>query len=68
MISPDWVIEIDAVNGPCFVNETMDGDPGHTHDIKKAERYATEREAFENMMAIWRKYPNRKYRCRALAA
>lgn len=65
-MSPDWVIEIDAVNGPCFVNECMEGDPGRTHDIDKAERYSTEREARENMYAIQSKYPKRKYALRML--
>ena len=60
--SPDWVIEIEAVNGPCYVNECMDGDPGRTCDITRAERYATENEAVENYHALRRKYPNREFK------
>lgn len=58
---PDYVIEIDSIGGPCYVNGDMEGDPGRTHDINQAERYSTENEARENMGAIRRKYPNRKY-------
>jgi hypothetical protein len=61
---PDWVIEIDAVGGPCYVNEEIDGDPGRAYDINHAERYATENEARENMNAIRHKYPKRNYRIR----
>lgn len=68
MPSHDWVIEIEAIGGPCYANETMDGDPGRTHDITKAEHYATENEARENMNAIRRKYPNRRYQIRPLDA
>ena len=60
--NPDWVIEIESVNGPCYVNEDMDGDPGRTHDPAKAERYATENEAQENYSALCRKYPGRKFK------
>lgn len=66
MNSPDWVIEIESANGPCWVNETLDGDPGRTCNIAMAERYATRNEAFENMFAIMRKYPNRKYSIKPL--
>jgi hypothetical protein len=59
-MSTDFVIEIEAVNGPCYVNESMDGDPGRTRDIAKAERYATENEARENYFALCRRYPNLK--------
>lgn len=63
---PDWVIEMEAVNGPCYVNECLQGDPGHTMDIKQAERYATENEACENMQAIRSNYPARRYAVRPL--
>lgn len=65
-MSPDWVIEIESVNGPCWINETMEGDPGRTCDLAKAERYATENEARENMNAIRRKFPSRRYSIKAL--
>lgn len=58
----DYLIEIEAVNGPCWVNEEMDGDPGRTCRIENAERYCTRNEANENMNAIRRKYPNRSYK------
>jgi hypothetical protein len=58
-MAPDWIIEID---GAGYINECIEGSPGHTHDIQKAERYATENEARENMDAIRRKYPQRKYK------
>ena len=61
-MSPDWVIEIEAVNGPCWVREDWEGDPGRTHDITQAGRYATENEAQENYFALCRKYPNRKFK------
>jgi hypothetical protein len=63
---PDWIIEIESVNGPCYVNEGLEGDPGRTCNLADAERYATENEARENMSAIRRKYPHRKYSTRAL--
>jgi hypothetical protein len=59
---PDWVIEIESVNGPCYVNEDLEGDPGRTCDLAHAERYATENEARENYHALCRKYPNRKFK------
>lgn len=58
---PDWVIKIEAVNGDCYVNESIQGDPGRTTDIGQAERYATESEARENMNAVRKKYPSRRY-------
>lgn len=61
-MSPDWVIEIEAVNGPRWVNQCMEGDPGRTHVLANAERYATENEALENYHALRRKYPNRKFK------
>ena len=61
-VSPDWVIEIESVNGPCWVNEGIEGDPGRTHELSHAERYATENEAQENYFALCRKYPNRKFK------
>lgn len=67
-MSPDWVIEIEAVNGPCYVNECMDGDPGRTCDLAQAERYATENEARENAWALYCKYPNRKFTAKRLPA
>ena len=59
----EYVIEIDAVNGPCWV-EIGGGDPERTHDIKRAELYATEHEAMENAHAFRRKYPERKFTVR----
>jgi hypothetical protein len=56
----DYVIEMDAVGGPCWV-ATGGGDPERTHNIAQAERYATEREAMENAEAFRRKYPARKF-------
>lgn len=65
---PDWVIEIETVGSPSYVNESMGGDPGRTHEISHAERYATENEARENMNAVRHKYPNRKYRIKPTEA
>lgn len=59
----DFVIEIDAVNGPCWV-ATGAGDPERTHNIEAAEVYATEVEANENAHAFRRKYPTRKFSVR----
>jgi len=50
MTQPDWVIEVMGP-APKWV-ATGGGDPELTSDISRAERYATEREAFENMMAF----------------
>lgn len=61
MKKPDWMIEVEAVNGPCWV-ATGGGDPERTHDIEHAERYSTEREATENAAAFRSKYPARKFR------
>lgn len=60
LLRPDWVIVVDAVNGPCWV-ATGDGDPARTHDIEQAERYATEREAVENAKAFRARFPARKF-------
>lgn len=54
-LSPDWVIEIDAVNGPCFVSNE-DGAPGLTHNIKKATRYETENLVREVCTSLRMKY------------
>lgn len=58
---PDWVIEVEAIGGPCYVNQSIDGDPGRTHNLEQAERFATENEARENRDAIARKYPQRHF-------
>lgn len=63
---PDWVIEIESVGAPLYVNECIEGAPGRTCDIANAERYSTENEASENVNAIRKKYPNRRYRIRQL--
>lgn len=65
-ISPDWVIQIEAVGGPCWVDGS-EGDPGRTCNILKAEHYSTENEARENMTAIRRQYPNRRYTIEPIA-
>lgn len=64
-MKPDYVIEIDAVNGPCWV-ATGAGDPERTMRIECAERYATEREAVENAQAFRRSHPSRKFVVRQL--
>lgn len=61
MHRPDWLIEVDAIGGPCWV-ATGSGDPERTHRLEHAERYATEREAQENAHAFRRRYPQRKFR------
>lgn len=60
---PDYVIEIDAVGGPCWV-ASGGGDPERTHCIDHAETYATEREAIENAAAFRSKYPARRFAVR----
>ena len=59
----DYVIEIDAVGGPCWV-ATGGGDPEQTHRIECAEIYATEHEAIENAQTFRYKYPKRKFSVR----
>lgn len=59
--SQDYVIEIEAVNGPCYLNQDLEGDPGRTHNIAKAERFSTENEAKETLAAVRKKYPTRSY-------
>lgn len=56
----DYVIEMDAVGGLCWV-ATGGGDPERTHRLEHAEVYATEREAAENAEAFRRKYPGRMF-------
>jgi hypothetical protein len=56
----DYVIEIEAIGGPCWV-ATGGGDPERTHNIDAAEVYATEREAMDNAWAFRAKYPTRKF-------
>lgn len=56
----DYVIEMDAVGGPCWV-ATGGGDPERTHRLDHAEVYATEREAAENAEAFRRKHPGRRF-------
>lgn len=64
--SPDYVIEIDAVNGPCWLAEDNDGDHGRTMRIEFADRFATYNEAIETWHAVRRRYPNRQYDIRQL--
>ena len=59
----DYVIEIDGSIGRCWVT-TGGGDPERTHDIGRAEVYATENEARENAEAYRRKYPARRFSVR----
>lgn len=61
--APDYVIEMDAIGGPCWV-ATGGGDPERTHDLSKAEIYATEPEARENAYAFASRYQSRKFRVR----
>jgi hypothetical protein len=61
--APDYVIEMDAIGGPCWV-ATGGGDPERTHDLSKAEIYATEQEARENAHAFASRYPSSKFRVR----
>ena len=67
MQRPDWLIEVDAIGGPCWV-AAGGGDPERTQQIEHAERYATEREAQENAHALRGKYPQRKFRVVPLPA
>lgn len=61
----DYVIQMDAVNGPCWVT-SGGGDPERTHRIEFAERHVTRYEAFENASAFRRQFPARKFDVRAL--
>lgn len=63
-MSTDFVIEMDAVGGPCWVT-AGGGDPERTTCIECAERYATRNEADENARAFRRKYPDRTFTVRA---
>ena len=64
-MKPDYVIEVDAVNGPCWV-AVGGGDPERTTRLEHAEHYATEREAIENANAFRRQHPARKFAVRQL--
>ena len=57
----DWVIQIEAVNGPCYVVDDESGDPGRTHNIDKATRYETENLVREVCTTFRMKYPTRKF-------
>ena len=56
----DYVIEIDAVGGPCWV-AAGGGEPGRTHRVEHAEVYETENLALENAHTFRLKYPSRKF-------
>lgn len=55
----EFVIAIDAI-GPCWVDTSVDGDPGRTTRLKSASRWTLESEARANMLSIQRCYPRRK--------
>jgi hypothetical protein len=54
--SPDWVIQIEAVNGPCYLLEGMLGDPGRTSCATLADRFETENLAQEVCTSLRMKY------------
>lgn len=60
-IDVDYVIEIEAVNGPCYLSEDVPGDPGRKLEVGLADRFATQNEAFENLNAVRGRYPTRRY-------
>ncbi|MBF0234263.1 MAG: hypothetical protein HQK65_14685 [Desulfamplus sp.] len=56
-----YVIEIDAVNGPCYLCEDIGGDLGRTSLIEHADVFGNRKEAMDNLKAVQRMYPKRKF-------
>lgn len=60
----DFVILVDAPER-CFVDFSVQGDPGRTMRIEHATTFATANEVAENLSALRRQYPRRQFKeCR----
>lgn len=62
----DFVIKIDAPS-TCYVDFDAEGDPGRTARLQHATKFSTENEARENLMAMCRQFPKRKFSAHRIA-
>ena len=58
----DYLIAIEWATDHCWVDLSIDGDPGRTFRKGNATRFATENEAKETEAALRRKYPKRRFK------